>query len=62
MLIGEIVHVHAREGLVDPKTLYVDSARYRPIGRLFGSQYCRQGEVFEMRREGYAEWAKRTGE
>ena len=61
MLIGEIVHVHARAGLVDPATFYVDSARYRPIGRRFGAQYCRQGEVFELRREAYADWARRTG-
>jgi flavin reductase (DIM6/NTAB) family NADH-FMN oxidoreductase RutF len=57
ILIGEVLRVHARAGLVDPKTLYTDAHAYRPIGRLAGFQYCRQGEVFDMKRETYDEWA-----
>jgi flavin reductase (DIM6/NTAB) family NADH-FMN oxidoreductase RutF len=61
MLIGEVVAVHARGGLVDPKTFYTDTDKYRPIGRLAGNAYSRQGEVYEMRRETYPEWQARTG-
>lgn len=56
ILIGEVVRIHARDGLVDPKSLYIDASRYRPVGRLAGHQYCRQGEVFEMKRQTYADW------
>ncbi len=57
LLIGEVVRIHARAGLVDPVNLHIDTATYRPIGRLAGAQYCRQGEVFEMARQTYGEWA-----
>jgi flavin reductase (DIM6/NTAB) family NADH-FMN oxidoreductase RutF len=57
ILIGEVVRIHARQGLVDPQSLHVDAGRYRPIGRLAGFQYCRQGEVFEMKRQSYEEWS-----
>jgi hypothetical protein len=56
MLIGEILAIHARPGLVDAERLYIDHARYRPVGRLFGTKYCRQGEIFDMARPTYAEW------
>jgi flavin reductase (DIM6/NTAB) family NADH-FMN oxidoreductase RutF len=58
LLIGEVVRIHARAGLVDPANLHIDTAIYRPIGRLAGLQYCRQGEVFELKRQTYADWMK----
>lgn len=61
ILIGEVLCVHAREGLTDPDRLYTDPERYRPIGRLAGTGYCRQGEVFEMPRLSYQEWLARKG-
>lgn len=60
LLIGEVLHLHARPGLIDPATLYMDHDAYRPIGRLFGSLYCRQGEVFSLPRESYPEWLARA--
>lgn len=60
LLIGEVLHLHARPGLIDPATLYMDHAAYRPIGRLFGSLYCRQGDVFSLPRESYPDWIART--
>lgn len=60
ILIGEVLALHARDGLADPARHYVDAGRYRPVGRLAGIQYCRQGEVFEMRRVPYAEWRERS--
>lgn len=61
LLLGEIVAIHARDGLIDPKRMYVDRARYRPIGRLSGNGYARQGEVFEMARPTYQEWLEAKG-
>jgi flavin reductase (DIM6/NTAB) family NADH-FMN oxidoreductase RutF len=60
LLIGEVVRIHARAGLVDPQTLHTDAHAYRPIGRLAGFQYGRQGEVFDMQRESYEAWAMRS--
>ncbi len=59
LLIGEVVGVHARRDLLDTKALHIDTAKYRPIGRLAGSDYARQGEVFSMTRETFAEWDKK---
>jgi flavin reductase (DIM6/NTAB) family NADH-FMN oxidoreductase RutF len=59
ILIGEVLAVHAREGLIDPVTLRTDATAYRPIGRLAGASYCRQGTVFELHRVTYAEWLGR---
>jgi flavin reductase (DIM6/NTAB) family NADH-FMN oxidoreductase RutF len=50
ILIGEVLAIHGREGLVDTGKLYVDPYCYRPIGRLAGSAYSRQGEVFLLHR------------
>lgn len=61
ILIGEVLAVQARAGLVDPATFYIDTAQYRPIGRLAGSAYSRQGEVFKMKRLTLEEWRKRRG-
>jgi flavin reductase (DIM6/NTAB) family NADH-FMN oxidoreductase RutF len=61
LLVAEVLRVHARPGLIDPVTLYTDAHVYRPIGRIAGFQYCRQGEVFDMPRQSYAEWAAKRG-
>jgi flavin reductase (DIM6/NTAB) family NADH-FMN oxidoreductase RutF len=36
LLVGEIVRLHARDGLIDPERLRVDTEAYHPVGRLFG--------------------------
>jgi flavin reductase (DIM6/NTAB) family NADH-FMN oxidoreductase RutF len=59
LLIGEVVHLHARAGLLDPATMRVDTQAYKPIGRLHGSSYARQGDRFEMRRETPEDFAMR---
>lgn len=56
ILIGEVLAIHARPGLVDRAKLYVDPTQYQPVGRLFGTLYCRQGEIFELKRPTYQEW------
>ncbi len=56
MLIAEVLAIHARDGLTDPKTHYTDTSKYRPIGRLAGVSYCRQGAVFDLPRLSYADW------
>jgi flavin reductase (DIM6/NTAB) family NADH-FMN oxidoreductase RutF len=59
LLVGEVLRVHAREGLVDVSNMYVDFTAYRPIGRLFGNLYSYQREIFAMDRENHLQWAAR---
>lgn len=50
IVIGEVVHVHAREGLIDPATKRVSETDYWPIGRLYASQYCSTRDRFFLPR------------
>jgi flavin reductase (DIM6/NTAB) family NADH-FMN oxidoreductase RutF len=61
LLIGEVLRLHAREGLLDTATMRIDAAGYNPIGRLFGNAYARQRDRFELKREAYGEWKERAG-
>jgi flavin reductase (DIM6/NTAB) family NADH-FMN oxidoreductase RutF len=61
LLVGEVLRIHAREGLVDAANMYVDLAAYRPIGRLFGNLYPYQRESFVMDRETHSQWSARVG-
>jgi flavin reductase (DIM6/NTAB) family NADH-FMN oxidoreductase RutF len=60
LLVGEVLRIHARAGLVDEAKLYVDLAAYRPIGRLFGNLYTYQRESFAMDRENHSQWSARV--
>jgi flavin reductase (DIM6/NTAB) family NADH-FMN oxidoreductase RutF len=59
LVIGEVVRIHARAGLVDPATLRVSMTDYKPVGRMFGDGYSRQSDRFDLTRESYAEWQAR---
>jgi flavin reductase (DIM6/NTAB) family NADH-FMN oxidoreductase RutF len=48
LILGEVVHIHAREGLIDPPTKRIADARYRPVGRLYASRYCTTRQRFEL--------------
>jgi flavin reductase (DIM6/NTAB) family NADH-FMN oxidoreductase RutF len=61
LLIGEVLGVHVREGIVDRRNLDVDFAALRPVGRLCGNAYARQRDVFELKRITFAEWRARSG-
>lgn len=56
LLIGEVLRLHARPGLVDPERMRVDTELYRPVGRLFGDDYARQGDRFALRKLSHADW------
>ncbi|MGL5138019.1 MAG: flavin reductase family protein, partial [Beijerinckiaceae bacterium] len=62
LVIGEVVHIHARAGLVDPKTLRVSLTDYKPVGRMFANGYARQNDRFDLVRDSYAEWAAAKSE
>jgi flavin reductase (DIM6/NTAB) family NADH-FMN oxidoreductase RutF len=56
--LGEVLMIHARDGIVDPSNLRVDRDVYRPIGRLFGGGYCYTNDRFEMPRGTYEAWKR----
>lgn len=47
-VIGEILLVHARDGVIDPKTKRVSETAYRPVGRLFANRYCTTRQRFNL--------------
>ena len=59
ILIGEVLRLHARAGLMDEEALRVRAEDYHPVGRLFGELYARQRDRFALQRETYAEWQAR---
>jgi len=60
LLVGEVLRLHAREGLIDQARMHVDLQAYRPIGRLFGNLYAAQRDIFELTRESHAQWLARA--
>lgn len=49
LAIGEIVGLHARDGLIDPETMRINWDAYNPVGRLYADQYIRTHDRFTMR-------------
>jgi flavin reductase (DIM6/NTAB) family NADH-FMN oxidoreductase RutF len=56
LVIGSVVRLHARPGIIDPERLHVNLDTYRPVARLFGDLYARLGEKFALKRQSFAEW------
>lgn len=55
VILGEVLMIHVADDVIDPETLRIDRERYAPIGRLFGSGYCRTNDRFEIKRMTIAE-------
>jgi flavin reductase (DIM6/NTAB) family NADH-FMN oxidoreductase RutF len=60
LLVGEVLRLHARDGLIDQARMHVDFDLYRPIGRLFGNLYANQRDTFALTRESHAQWLARV--
>jgi flavin reductase (DIM6/NTAB) family NADH-FMN oxidoreductase RutF len=58
IVLGEVLWLHVRDGIVDPTSLRV-APSYAPIGRLFGSGYVRTHDRFELPRLTFEEWRSR---
>ena len=61
LAIGEILHIHVRDGLWDPDKMRIDMTRYHPLARLFGNFYASLGAPFTHVRQSYEEWATEQG-
>jgi len=48
LVLGEILLVHARDGIIDPHSKRISEAHYRPIGRLFANRYCTTRQRFDL--------------
>jgi flavin reductase (DIM6/NTAB) family NADH-FMN oxidoreductase RutF len=48
MVVGEILLVHARDGIIDPATKRISEELYRPVGRLFANRYCTTRQRFDL--------------
>ncbi len=60
IVIGKIVMMHVRDGLLDPVTYYIDTDQYRPVGRMFGRLYVRTSDHFELVVPPYEEWRRKS--
>ena len=47
LVIAEILLIHARDGIIDPKTKRI-SDDYLPVGRLYASRYCTTRQRFDL--------------
>jgi len=55
--VGRVIHIHIRDGLVDPERFYVQTDKLRLVGRMHGrGWYARTTDLFEMDRITFAEW------
>jgi flavin reductase (DIM6/NTAB) family NADH-FMN oxidoreductase RutF len=48
IILGEVVQIHARDGLIDPVSKRVAEDQYWPVGRLYGTRYCTTRQRFEL--------------
>lgn len=62
IILGEVLLMHVRDGIVDERSLRVASDAYHPIGRLFGGGYVRTRDRFEMPRLSHDAWRRRGRE
>ncbi len=61
LVVGEILTMHARDGLIDPERLYLNLDRYDIVGRLYADKYAPLGETFALPRWDPADWLAAHG-
>lgn len=60
LLVGEVLGIQARDGVVDPATLRTVYENYLPVGRIAGTMYARMQDRFEIKPETFDSWQQRT--
>jgi flavin reductase (DIM6/NTAB) family NADH-FMN oxidoreductase RutF len=61
VLLGEVVRLHARDGMLDTDRMRVATELYKPVGRLWGNSYARQDDRFDLVKQSYADWSAANG-
>lgn len=56
LVVGEILTMHVRDGLIDPTTLYLDQSKYDIVGRLYADKYAPLRDIFDLKRWEPKEW------
>ncbi len=56
VVLGEVLHLHIRDDLVDAEKMHVHSERLDAISRMHGDWYARTSDLFSMPRLSYQEW------
>jgi flavin reductase (DIM6/NTAB) family NADH-FMN oxidoreductase RutF len=59
LLVGEVMGIQVRDGVVDPATLRTDYEQYLPIGRVAGTMYARMQDRFEIKPDNFETWQLR---
>lgn len=61
LVLGEVLALHTRPGILDAGTLRTNYEVYQPIARLGGTLYAHLNDRFSMERETYETFKARTG-
>ncbi|ERI49925.1 flavin reductase [Pseudomonas sp. EGD-AK9] len=61
IILGEVLMVHVRDELIDPKTLYIDQLGLDAIGRMGGHGYARTRDYFDLPTRSLQAWRERPG-
>jgi len=62
IILGEIVHLHVRDGIIDPVTLRrTEGDAYKALGRLYANRYCKLGEEISFDNSSYHDVMKQMG-
>ena len=59
LVVGEVLTMHARDGLIDTETLYLDREKYDVVGRLYADLYAPLREVFSLKSSTQEEWLEK---
>lgn len=62
LLVGEVLGIQVRDGVVDPATLRTVYENYLPVGRIAGTMYTRVQDRFEIKPETFDSWQRRVRE
>lgn len=60
LLVGEVLGIQVREGIVDPVTLRTDYETYQPVARIAGTMYARVLERYDIKPDTYESWLQRN--
>lgn len=58
LLVGEVLGLQVRDGIVDPDNLRTDYDAYMPVGRVAGTMYARMRDRFEIKPETFESWQR----
>jgi flavin reductase (DIM6/NTAB) family NADH-FMN oxidoreductase RutF len=58
LLVGEVLGLQVRDGIVEPESLRTVYDNYHPIGRIAGHMYARMHDHFEIKPETFEAWQR----